>query len=400
MTTDVTETIQAEVKSLGEQIAPKFEEINEKLKAGESVSEKAMADLKVMGVEFEDLQKDMQKQSDALTALQQKGIKLDTGEAPKSIGAQFTDSEQFKSFKQGGSTKCSMEFKNTIIGEGGSPQNPTDAIVQRDDKPGIIAGAFRSLRVLDAIPVGSTGSNTVHYSKELLWTNNAAETSEGGQKPESVLTFESVDEYVRTIAHTIKVSKQVLDDAPMLQSYIDLRMRYGVNLRVEQQIIAGNGTSPNLSGILTTGNHTDATFVTDDNNFDLLNRMKYQVVSSDYEPDFYMMNPADWGNLERIKNSSSDARYVGADGAIGYINGGLTPTIWGLPVVISNSVTAGSVICMASDATMYWDRQGTTIEIFNQNEDDVEKNLLTIRGEARGAFGVFRPAAVIVGSLT
>lgn len=400
MSEDITKTIEHEVKQLGAQITPKFDEVNEKLKAGEDVSKKLMADLKAMGDEFASIQKEMSKTTDALTAIEQKGVKIDKGQKQKTLGEQFIESEQFKSFRAGNATKCKVEFKNTIIGEGGSPQNPTDTIVPRDDMRGIVGGAFRQLRILDAIPVGATGSNTVHYTRELLFTNAAAETAEAAQKPETTLTFESVDESVRTIAHFIKVSKQVLDDAPMLQSYVDQRMRYGVNLRVEQQIIAGNGTSPNLSGITTTGNHTDATVVSGDTNFDLANRMKYQVVAADYQPDFYMMNPVDWGTLERTHVSATDNRYVGADGAVGYINNGLVPTLWGLPVVVSNSVTSGTIICMASDATMYWNRQGTTVEIFEQNEDDVEKNLLTIRGEARGAFGVFRPAAVIVGSLT
>lgn len=48
---------------------------------------------------------------------------------------------------------------------------------------------------------------------------------------------------------------------------------------------------------------------------------------------------------------------------------------------------------------MFWNRQGTTVEIFDQNEDDVEKNLLTIRAEMRGAFTVFKPAALVYGAL-
>jgi hypothetical protein len=41
----------------------------------------------------------------------------------------------------------------------------------------------------------------------------------------------------------------------------------------------------------------------------------------------------------------------------------------------------------------------TAVEIFDQNQDDVEKNLLTIRAEMRGAFTVFRPTAVQVGTV-
>ena len=135
-----------------------------------------------------------------------------------------------------------------------------------------------------------------------------------------------------------------------------------------------------------------------DNDFDAANRAKYQVTGSDYIADVFIVNPEDWGRMERKKVGSGDDRYVGADGAINYIQGGLVPTLWGLPVVLSNSLAAGTFICTSVAALMYWDRQQTTVEIFDQNEDDVEHNLLTVRGETRGAFTVFRPAAVIVGA--
>lgn len=396
---ELDKMIADEFKGLEAKINEKFEEANAKAKQGEEANSKLTADLQAMGTDFEQLQKSLQANTDALNALEQKGVKINQSEKPKTWGQSLIDSEGFKSFVDGKTTKASIEVKNTIIGEGGSPQDPVDTIVPKDNMPGIIGGAFRPLRILDVIPTGVTSSNQIHYTKENTFTNNAAETSESSQKPESVLTFTGVDAPVRTIAHTIKVSKQVLDDAPALATYIDRRMSHGVSTRIEDQILNGNGTSPNLSGILTTGNHTDATYVTADNDFDLTNRMKYQVIASDYQPDFYMVNPADWGVIERLKRGTGDDAYVGAGGAVSYVNNGLVPVLWGLPVVVSSAVPQGSVICAASDAMMYWNRQGITVEIFNQNEDDVEKNLLTVRAEARGAFSVFRPAAVIVGSI-
>lgn len=294
-----------------------------------------------------------------------------------------------------------MEFKNTIIGEGGSPQDPVDTIVPYQHMAGIVEGAFRQLRVVDVIPTGSASGNTIHYTREASWTNNAAETAEAAQKPESVLTFEDANVPVRTIAHFIKVSKQVLDDAPMLRSYIDKRMRHGVEHRVETQIIAGNGTSPNISGMATTGNHTDLTVASADNDLDALNRAKYQVTGADYMANVYLMNPADWGRIERTKTgvSGDDSYLAGGDNAISYLANGMQPLLWGLPVLLSNNVTAGSFFCLDTAATMFWNRQGTTVEIFDQNEDDVEKNLLTIRAEMRGAFTVFKPAALVYGAL-
>ena len=91
-----------------------------------------------------------------------------------------------------------------------------------------------------------------------------------------------------------------------LQTYIDQRLRYGVRVKLEQQIIAGNGTNPNMSGIIgNTANHTALTVVTADGDFDAANRAKYQVVNADYMPDVFLINPADWGRIERKKDGNN-----------------------------------------------------------------------------------------------
>lgn len=396
MSEDIKTALQALEGKLGE----KFTSYEAQLKETGSVSAKVSADLKAMSEDHDKLTKEMAALTDQLTAIQQKGVKMDKGQKPQSLGEQFVNSDAFKNYRNGSANKAKIEFQNnTIIGEGGSPQNPTDDIVPKQYMPGIVGGAFRPLQILDAIPTGTATGNTVHYTRELLYTNAAAETAEGGQKPETTLTFEGVDTPVRTIAHFLKVSKQVLDDAPALRTYIDTRMSYGVRLRAEQQVVNGNGTSPNLSGILDSGNFTSLTAASADNDFDFANKAKYKVVESDYVPSVYMINPSDWGRMERLKKGTGDASYIGQEGAIGYLQNGLVPTLWGLPVIASNSVPAGTLICLSSDATMFWQRQGVTVEIFDQNEDDVEKNLLTIRAEMRGAFTVFRPAAVVAGTL-
>lgn len=392
------------IKALGDldtKLGQKFEAYETSLKEQGSVSEAVKADLKAMAEDFASVKKDVTAANDAILGIKQKGVKLEGSQKPLSMGAQFVESDSFKHYREGKSNKASMQFKNTIIGEGGSPQNPTNDIVPLQTMQGIVGGAFRALRVLDVLPRGTATGNTIHYTREASWTNGAAETREAAQKPEATLTFEGLDVPVRTIAHFLKLSKQVLDDAPALQSYVDQRLRHGVLQRAEAQVIAGNGTSPNISGMAATGNHTDLTLVSADNDLDALNRAKYQVIASDYMADVFLMNPADWGRIERTKTgiSGDDSYLAGGDNAISYLANGIQPLLWGLPVILSNNVAAGKFFCMSRDAVMFWERQGVTIEIFDQNEDDVEKNLLTIRGEMRGAFTTFRPAAVIYGDL-
>ncbi len=388
--------IKSYLDQLDGRLEQKFKQYEGQVQESGEAAAQVKADLKAMAEHNDKVSEELKHVSDELTSIQQKGVKGEQRQAPQSLGQKFVDSEAFANYKSGQSNKARMEFKNTIIGEGGSPQNPTDDIVPKQNMAGIVGGAFRQLRLLDVINTGTATSNTVHYSRELAFTNNAAETAEAGQKPETNLTFEGVDVPVRTLAHFLKVSKQVLDDAPALQSYIDRRLRYGVEIRAEQQIINGNGTSPNIAGMLASGNFTSLTAASGDTDFDFANKVKYKVVESDYVPDYYLINPADWGRMERLKDA--EGRYIG-DGAIGYLQNGLIPTLWGLPVIASNSVPAGELLGVANDASMFWERQGAIVEIFDQNEDDVEKNLLTVRAEMRGAFTVFRPAAIVAGTL-
>lgn len=217
--------------------------------------------------------------------------------------------------------------------------------------------------------------------------------------PESDLTFELATAPVRTIAHWLRVSKQLMDDAPALAGYIQRRLDYGLRLRLEQQIVNGNGTTPNLSGLLDTGNFTPYSPGADETIFDAVNRAKYQVWSSDYVPDTVVLNPEDWGAAERAKASGGgDGHYI-AGVSYQYLQNGMVPLLWGMRVAVSNAVAVGTFIVFASDATMLWVRQGVTVEAFEQDADNVTKNLVTIRAEMRAAFTVFRPAAVVAGDL-
>lgn len=354
-------------------------------------------DVKSAVAKGEALAEQMSGFSNQIIELEQKlGESVIKGKAPvESLGQMVIKSEGFKQFASGESQKMRVQA-NTITGQEGSPPVNSDTLVGEQRVPGIISGAYRSLRLRDLLPQAVTASNAVTFVRETAFTNNAAETAEGAQKPESVLTFENVTVPIATIAHTIKVSKQVLDDAPMLAAYIDQRMRYGVELRYDAQLLNGNGTGQNISGILDSGNFTAFTPTSGENALDGINRAIQAAAVADYPATGIVLSPEDWHGIERIKRGTSDVQYV-----IGDPSGRMGPTLWGLPVVVTNQLAAGTFIVGAFDmAYMVWNRMGTVVEVFNQNEDDVEKNLLTVRAENRGALASMVPAAIQSGSLT
>lgn len=389
MTIEFQAQLESGLQALGSQLDSKIKEAN--AQSEDKLSAKFMSELKDLGTKFKETQ-------DELTALAQKSFTAQTETKKETMGQAFSKSDAFKAFQAGTQQRARFEFQgNTITGETAS--NPNDILAPFDRMAGIVSGPTRTLSILDFIPKGTTSSNAIDYTKESAFTNNAAETAEAAQKPESVLTFTLANAPVRTIAHFIKVTKQVMDDAPMLQSYIDNRMGYGVRLRLENQIINGNGTAPNIDGILS-GNSTAVAVGTAANAYDYTNKLKYAVIGSDFAPDFYFMNPADWSAMELTKRGAADAAYVGSSGAVSYVNGGLEARLWGLPVVASNSVPAGTVIAGSRDAMMLWTRQGVTIEVSESDTDNFQKNLLTIRAEMRAAFTVFRNDALVTADLT
>jgi HK97 family phage major capsid protein len=313
----------------------------------------------------------------------------------KTLGQEFISSDGFQALAAGRSDKARIEVKNTILGEGGSPQNPVDTIVAADRQQGIVPGAFRALQVLDFFPAGSTNSNQIEYTKETAFTNAAAETAEGGSKPESSLTFELVSDPVRTVAHWLKASRQVLADAPALETYINRRLTHGLRNRLELQILRGNGTSPNIAGLSASGRHTAYSPVTADTALTSMNKAKYAVIAADETPSAFFMNPADWGALERTLIGSG----ANVDVGVSYLATGLQPSVWGLPIVTSNNVESGKFYCIGSMAMQLFVREGISVEMGYVNTD-FTTNLVTILAEMRAALAVFRPAAVRYGDLT
>lgn len=317
-----------------------------------------------------------------------------------SVGAIVVGSAEYKAAIAGLSpgTSPGAGFKlrieaNTITGQEGSPPASSDTLVPIDRRPGIVPGAFRALKIRDLIPTIPTVSNAWQFTRELAFTNNAAEVAEGAAKAESVLTFEDATVNIRTIAHFIKASNQILADAPALRAYIDGRLRYGVELREETQIIAGDGVGQNLSGMTKSGNYTAFSPASGDTALDSLNKAKYLIVAADYQATGIVMNPTNWGAIERLKDSTN--RYI-----VGDPFGAIVPVVWGLPIVVTNSMTANKLL-VADFATSYEyaERQSTVIDLGFVN-DDFTKNLVTIRGEKRGALATIRPSSAYYGNLT
>jgi HK97 family phage major capsid protein len=186
-----------------------------------------------------------------------------------------------------------------------------------------------------------------------------------------------------------------LADAPAIVSYIDTRARDGLAQRIDAQLLNGNGNSPNLSGLTDTGNFTAYTATSDDLLVDAINRAKYDLWALGNMPDTVIVNPADWGAMERTREGSGTGMYLyGTPGTMASVNP------FGLQVVLSNNMASGKFLVGAiRSSTALYVRSGATVEMGYVN-DDFTKNLVTIRVEERLGLGVERPSAILFGNFT
>jgi HK97 family phage major capsid protein len=197
---------------------------------------------------------------------------------------------------------------------------------------------------------------------------------------------------VRTIAHLFKASRQILDDAPALRSYIDARARYGLRLEEEDELLNGDGTGAHIKGLIPSATAFNAAFVaTLKQRMDTIRLAILQVFLSNFPASGIVLNPTDWAAVQLTKDSTG--RYI-----IGNPQDGNAPRLWNLPVVESLSMPATEFLVGAFDlGAQIFDRMEIEVLLSTENSTDFEKNMITLRAEERLAMAVYRPLAFVHG---
>ncbi|WP_408585926.1 phage major capsid protein [Novosphingobium sp.] len=315
----------------------------------------------------------------------------------KTAGQLVCESEELKSWLSGNrKSTFSMPVKAIISAlTTDADGSAGDLIVPQ--RVGMAPTAQRRMTIRDLITPGRTSSNAIQYPKETGFTNNAATVSEtsGATKAQSEIKFDLVTTAVSTIAHFVLATKQILDDVPMLMSYIDGRLRYGLEYVEEGQLLNGSGTGTDLNGIYTQATAYSApltpTAAGNLTKIDVIRLAMLQAALAEYPASGIVMNPIDWADIELTKTD---------DGAYLFANpqGGSEPRLWRLPVVETQAMTSGKFLTGAFQmGAQIFDREDANVEISTEDSDNFRKNLVTIRGEERLALATYRPEAFVKG---
>nr|WP_320142411.1 phage major capsid protein [uncultured Cohaesibacter sp.] len=388
------EELAAEVKAGFETAIDKVKEVAEealgKAAKGEKLTEttketadEALLKMNELKGQFEEFEQKMAR------------IGSNPAERAKSIGEQFTDDEQVKSWIADGPTKgkADMKIKATITTATTDAAGSVGGAIAPQRVPGIQELPQRRMTVRDLLSPGDMSSPSLEYVQETGFSNNAAPVAEGAAKPSSDIQLDLKSTSAKVIAHWFKASKQSLDDVPQLRSLIDNRLLYGLAFKEELQLLSGDGTGQNLHGIIPQASAYAEPFTPDSGtNIDTLRLAMLQAVLAEYPATGHVLNPIDWARIELTKDGQG--KYI-----IGQPQGSITPTLWNLPVVQTQAISVDKFLTGAFKmAAQVFDLWQARVEVGFEN-DDFTKNLVTILGEERLALAVYRPEAFIYGDL-
>jgi HK97 family phage major capsid protein len=221
----------------------------------------------------------------------------------------------------------------------------------------------------------------------------AAVVAEGADKPKTgPFTFDLISTSLKTVAHWVPITRQAADDNGQLVGYINGRLTYGLDYKLDREILTGNGTTQ-MQGILTTSGigtyqppsgNTDAKLIT-------VRKAKTQGELAMYPPDAVVMNPLDWQDIELDTDANGQFRVITT-----VTDSGAPMRIWGLTVVTSVAMAAGTALLggYRTGATL-WERQGVTILMTDSHADYFTANTLVILAERRANVAVHTPQAFV-----
>ncbi|NIH98062.1 phage major capsid protein [Mycolicibacterium fluoranthenivorans] len=346
-------------------------------------------------------------------------------ERVKALGLQVVESPEFKAMLKpfGGLDAARIPEKARIQSDpigikglfvGGTDTSAGAFVV--NEQTGIVEMLGRKeLKIRDLVSVRRTGSDTVEYVEQTAHTNAAAVVPEatssaapqapagtvqadlvrdpnGGYKPEGSWAFVRRTAVVKTIAEWVPSTKRALADVAQLEGLINDELRADIAEAEESQILSGDGTGENFTGIRNWSGIQTQAFSTDI--FETARKAitKARVVGR-VNPNAIVVSPATAEIIDLAKDLNGQYRYGGPQ-SIG------PRTLWGRPVVESETQPDTDILVGDFSKAVLWDREQTTVTISDSHADFFIRNMVAILAEERCAFAVTRPKAFVKAALS
>lgn len=300
--------------------------------------------------------------------------------------------------KLGKGAKFSIEIPNRkVVGNFSSSGSLTGTyFVAPDVRPGIIIKPYEAIHLRDLLPVGRTGSNIIRYIRDNGGQGGPAMTAEAGTKPQMDRALQVYDAPVRKVATYMRVPEEMIEDIPYLTSFLTNIGTQEVMLQEDTQILYGDGTGQNLTGLMTAGSFTafaagTSVIGASSNQFDVLRAARKQMRKLFRTPSWALVSPDDYFAMTSLKDTTNN--YILQGGG-----NGLVPNLDGVPIIETTSIAAGDFLLGDRNAAEIVSRSGIAIRFYEQDQDNAIKNMVTIVIEERLALPIYYATGFIKGT--
>ena len=406
-------------EELKQEVAQGMEQVKEFIKTTNEKAQDKFNDL-IPKEEIEEATKNFNKLSDKMKKLQEQNDTIDeqlqkfmkdgttttpkrstfAAEMEKAIESSYKDQQLSRVWKKNKGFSVELEgITGKAVGTMTTGASLTGEVIPVDYVPSIVEIDRVQTHIRRFFRQATTSSNTIRFNKEVVGEGGVDFQTEGSAKSKMDRDFAAVDNPVETLAGVVDISMQLLDDMPILNSFLPNMLRSEIDEKEDNTFLYGTGVAPVLGGLSLAANHTDFTRtsqVTTAQIMDLLMQAITRLKLNNQNPNGILLNPADWLELFQLKDTTNN-----------YIRGlsfdQTTSTLFllGVPVYEHNAVTAGDYF--VADWTrnaMIFDRMGVTIDFSTENNDNFEKNIVSVRAEERLAFVVMKQLSTIYGDIS
>lgn len=409
-----TEVLLKEIKDLGDNHTKGLNEVKTELKAvKDSVATEVKAAKDELQNEISAAKGEAQKATVKVDELEKKmntagafGGKPQNqksfGDAVKEAVEEKSDAISKMARGDKGVGPISMELK--AVGDISVSGNVTGSVWGAVYQPGIIQSPKRKVHMRSVLPGGNIGPGTDYYfMKQSTEQGAPAFTAEGGSKPQIDEALVESSVKIEVLASFARITKKAMNNIPGFIAFLQSRM-VERHLRAEDAaILYGNGTSPNLKGLLTSGNFTasssSATILVEK----IIDDIALLEDTYEREANVILLRPQHyWGFFKNKASGSGEydlPKNVMIINSQLYIGGVLAVPTTALGI---NAGTPNTVDYAVGDLSgvQFLIQEGMKLEFFEQDGTNVTTNKVTVRLEQTCALPVYGGDYFIKGTAT
>lgn len=260
-------------------------------------------------------------------------------------------------------------------------------------------GYRRPMTIWDLFNHETTEKDSVTWFVEGALDGDAGMTAENGAFSQlHVNDPVAVTTPLKKVTALWKQTDEILSDAPRFVSHVNARAGYKLDCKVEDQLLMGNGSGVNLTGLVNVsgiGSASAQAFNMDFIESLLDERTKIRKATPNFNVDTLLLADEDYDALMKLKNNAD--QYV-LGGPTGFVYGnGVTigKNLWNtITMVPTPALTSGTAVLGAfkAGATVYAHVTGRRFDVGYDGED-FSHGRVSFRAYQRLALAVEYPAA-------